>query len=287
MDLGKVDSIFRYPVKSMMGEKIEETCVTSNGVLGDRVWAVRDEVRGGIRGAKKIPQLMQLSAACIVEPTEYGSDPAAVTLADGEVIRTDDQNINARLSQALDHKVTIWPIMPKEQLDHYRRGAPDSDDLETELRQVFGRTADEPLPDLSIFPPEILEYESPPGTYFDAFPLLILSKKSLAAMNQRQPASIFDRKRFRPNLLIEDFNSVGDFPEEAWEGFRLKVGSAVLKAEVVCPRCVVTTHGFEELPKDPSIMRSLVKENNGNLGLYASVEEPGKISAGDKITRIE
>ncbi|MBT08244.1 MAG: Fe-S oxidoreductase [Gammaproteobacteria bacterium] len=287
MDLGKVDSIFRYPVKSMMGEKIEETCVTSNGVLGDRVWAVRDEVRGGIRGAKKIPQLMQLSAACIVEPTEYGSDPAAVTLADGEVIRTDDQNINARLSQALDHKVTIWPIMPKEQLDHYRRGAPDSDDLETELRQVFGRTADEPLPDLSIFPPEILEYESPPGTYFDAFPLLILSKKSLAAMNQRQPASIFDRKRFRPNLLIEDFNSVGDFPEEAWEGFRLKVGSAVLKAEVVCPRCVVTTHGFEELPKDPSIMRSLVKENNGNLGLYASVEEPGKISAGDKISRIE
>ena len=287
MDLGKVDSIFRYPVKSMMGEKIEETCVTSNGVLGDRVWAVRDEVRGGIRGAKKIPQLMQLSAACIVEPTEYGSDPAAVTLADGEVIRTDDQNINARLSQALDHKVTIWPIMPREQLDHYRRGAPDSDDLETELRQVFGRTADEPLPDLSIFPPEILEYESPPGTYFDAFPLLILSKKSLAAMNQRQPASIFDRKRFRPNLLIEDFNSLGDFPEEAWEGFRLKVGSAVLKAEVVCPRCVVTTHGFEKLPKDPSIMRGLVKENNGNLGLYASVEEPGKISAGDKITRID
>jgi len=287
MDLGKVDSIFRYPVKSMMGEKIEETCVTSNGVLGDRVWAVRDEVRGGIRGAKKIPQLMQLSAACIVEPTGYGSDPAAVTLADGEVIRTDDQNINARLSQALDHKVTIWPIMPKEQLDHYRRGAPDSDDLETELRQVFGRTADEPLPDLSIFPPEILEYESPPGTYFDAFPLLILSKRSLAAMNQRQPASIFDRKRFRPNLLIEDFNSVGDFPEEAWEGFRLKVGSAVLKAEVVCPRCVVTTHGFEKLPKDPSIMRGLVKENNGNLGLYASVEEPGKISEGDKITRID
>ena len=287
MDLGKVDSIFRYPVKSMMGEKIEETCVTSNGVLGDRVWAVRDEVRGGIRGAKKIPQLMQLSAACIVEPTGYGSDPAAVTLADGEVIRTDDQNINARLSQALDHKVTIWPIMPKEQLDHYRRGAPDSDDLETELRQVFGRTADEPLPDLSIFPPEILEYESPPGTYFDAFPILILSKKSLAAMNQRQPASIFDRKRFRPNLLIEDFNSVGDFPEEAWEGFRLKVGSVVLKAEVVCPRCVVTTHGFEKLPKDPSIMRGLVKENNGNLGLYASVEEPGKISEGDKITRID
>ena len=260
MDLGKVDSIFRYPVKSMMGEKIEETCVTSNGVLGDRVWAVRDEVRGGIRGAKKIPHLMQLSAACIVEPTEYGSYPAAVTLADGEVIRTDDQNINARLSQALDHKVTIWPIMPKEQLDHYRRGAPDSDDLETELRQVFGRTADEPLPDLSIFPPEILEYESPPGTYFDAFPLLILSKKSLVAMNQRQPASIFDQKRFRPNLLVEDFNSVGDFPEEAWEGFRLKVGSAVLKAEVVCPRCVVTTHGFEKLPKDPSIMRGLVKE---------------------------
>ena len=287
MALGKIDSIFRYPVKSMMGEKIEETQVTANGVLGDRVWAVRDEVRGGIRGAKKIPQLMQLSAACVSAPKEQGSEPAAVTLADGEVIRTDDKNINVRLSQALNHEVTIWPIMPKEQLDHYRRGAPDSDDLETELRQVFGRTSDEPLPDLSIFPPEILEYESPPGTYFDAFPLLILSKKSLEAMNQRQPASRFDQKRFRPNLLIEDFDSVDDFPEQAWEGFRLRVGSAVLKAEVVCPRCVVTTHGFEKLPKDPSIMRGLVKENNGNLGLYASVEKPGKISEGDTITKID
>ena len=287
MALGKIDSIFRYPVKSMMGEKIEETQVTSNGVLGDRVWAVRDEVRGGIRGAKKIPQLMQLSAASVSEPKEQGSEPAAVTLADGKVIRTDDKNINVRLSQALNHEVTIWPIMPKEQLDHYRRGAPDSDDLETELRQVFGRTPGEPLPDLSIFPPEILEYESPPGTYFDAFPLLILSKKSLEAMNQRQPASRFDQKRFRPNLLIEDFDSVDDFPEQAWEGFRLKVGSAVLKAEVVCPRCVVTTHGFEKLPKDPSIMRGLVKENNGNLGLYASVEKPGKISEGDTITKID
>ena len=54
--------LFRYPVKSMMGESLTETEVTEAGITGDRIWAVRDETRGGIRGGKKIPQLMTLGA---------------------------------------------------------------------------------------------------------------------------------------------------------------------------------------------------------------------------------
>ena len=56
-------AIFRYPVKSMLGESLADAAIGENGIEGDRAWATRDEVRGGIRGAKKLPQLMRFQAA--------------------------------------------------------------------------------------------------------------------------------------------------------------------------------------------------------------------------------
>ena len=58
----RVEEIRRYPVKSMAGEHLDHVDVGARGLVGDRAWAVRDEVRGGIRGAKKIPQLMRLAS---------------------------------------------------------------------------------------------------------------------------------------------------------------------------------------------------------------------------------
>ena len=49
-----VTQTWRYPVKSMIGEKLDAVEATLGGILADRGWAARDEVRGGIRGAKKI-----------------------------------------------------------------------------------------------------------------------------------------------------------------------------------------------------------------------------------------
>ncbi len=85
MQAGRLGAIYRYPVKSMMGESLQGAPIGANGIPGDRAWAVRDEVRGGIRGGKKIPGLMRLSARYPEEPTGNTSSTAEITLSDGSL----------------------------------------------------------------------------------------------------------------------------------------------------------------------------------------------------------
>lgn len=282
--VGTIAEIRRYPVKSMDGEVLDATPLGPRGLPGDRAWAVRDEVRGGIRGAKKIPALMRLSAVYPKPPAAEGSSPAVITFPDGSTCLTTDPDASARLSRALDHQVTLWPLVPAEDRDHYRRGTPTHDDFEQEMRATFARLPEEPLPDLMAFPPELFELESPPGTYFDAFPLLLVSTRALRTMQERHPESRFDVRRFRPNLVLDVTDAAGDgFPEMQWAGRRLRIGEAELDVTIACPRCVMTTHGFADLPKDPAIMRSLVRETGGQLGVYASVAVPGTVRRGDAV----
>ena len=280
--LGTVDQLWRYPVKSMMGERLDASEVSLSGVVGDRGWAARDEVRGGIRGAKKIGTLMTLAARYVIPPTAAVPTPAVeITLPDGGTTRTDAPDAASRVSRALDHEVTLWPRLPADALDHYRRGAPDSEDLLTELRQIFGRLEDEPLPDLRSMPPEIFEYESPPGTYFDAFPLMIATTASLAELRRRVPeSSKVDVRRFRPNILVDTGPAEG-FVEQEWVGRRLRLGSVEVEVVTGCPRCVMVTRGFDDLPEDRAILRSVVRDANQNLGVYANVVAAGTVHAGD------
>ena len=282
MTIGTVTGVRRYPVKSMAGETLLSTKLGERGLPGDRAWAVRDEVRGGIRGAKKLPALMTCSARYEKPPADEGSSPAEITLPDGATISTSDADASTRISEAIGSEVTLWPLLPADAVDHYLRGAPTHDDMEQELRAIFAREPDEPLPDLGIFPPEIFQYESPPGTYFDAFPLLLMSEQSLAHMQQAAPESRFDVRRFRPNLVV-DVPGDAPFPELAWRGQRLRIGSAILEVTIECPRCVMVTHGQGDLPKDPKVMRALVANAEGNLGVYAKVAQAGEIRVGDSI----
>jgi uncharacterized protein YcbX len=290
MHLGTVADLWRYPAKSMQGERLPVTeVVPVHGIVGDRAWAVRDEVRGGIRGAKKIAGLMQLAAAFEVAPTPGSpSRPIRVSLPDGSTVRSDDPGVDARLSTALGHPVTLHPLHPAEDLDHYRRGGPDHEDVLEELQDIFGREPDEPLPDLSLFPPEVLEFESPPGTYFDAYPLLLLTDRSLATLAERAPGSEVDVRRFRPNVVVavpDGAPGADDpWPEQAWVGRSLRLGDVVVDVVGPCPRCVMITRAVAELPADRSLMRTVVREADQNLGVYATVRTGGTLRAGAAVT---
>jgi uncharacterized protein YcbX len=285
MRVGTVKQIWRYPVKSMGGERLERLEVGRGGIPGDRAWAVRDEGRGGIRGAKKIPGLMRCKARYPEPPTVQRVGPAEITLPDGTTFMSDATEAATRLSKVLGQPVTLWPLLPADQLDHYRRGAPTYRNLEQELRSVFALEPDEPLPDLSVFPPEIMEFESPPGTYFDAFPLLLLTDASLAKLQSLAPRSIIDVRRFRPNFLIA---AEGEgFVETSWPGKKLRIGAVTVNVTLDCPRCVMPTLDFDDLPKDPTIMRTLVREAGQKLGVYATIATPGAVAVGDVVELVQ
>ena len=115
----------------MMGEALSEVDVGETGISGNRGWAAWDENRGDIRGKKKISQLMALAA-------QPGPATSLITAADGGSASASSEGINEWLSDKPGHPVTLWPLLPADRLDHYRRGAPDTKDFEQELRTVLG-----------------------------------------------------------------------------------------------------------------------------------------------------
>ena len=287
MQVAKVAEIHRYPVKSMLGERLRSVAVAEDGLRGDRSWAARDEGRDAIEGGRKHPALLGC-AARFIEPVADGLPIPVpeIELPDGTRLRADDPEVARRLSKLTGQPLSLWGRRPADDVAHYRRGAPDKSDIVLELHDIFARLPDEPLPDLGKLPPAIMTASTLPGTYFDCFPLFLLTNTSLASLARAQPSSRFDVRRFRPNLLLESADGQG-FPENGWVGRRIRVGEAEFAVETECPRCVMTTHAFADLPKDPKIMRTLVKENGGNVGVYAAVTRPGVVREGDAVELLD
>lgn len=280
----QVQELWRYPVKSMIGERVGAVDLVGSGIVGDREWACRDLERGGIRGAKKIAGLMRLAAA----HTDGPGSPVRITLPDGSHVLTTDDDVDARVAAAVGHPVRLEALRPAEDLDHFRRGAPDSDDLLEELQAIFGREDGEPLPDLSVFPPEVVEFESPPGTYHDAFPLLLVSTAALATLAGALPDSVVDVRRFRPSMVVDTGDEVLGHPEFEWVGRRLRMGGAELQVVTRCPRCVMVTRAVTpDVPADRAVLRHVVRELGQDLGVYATVATPGPVQVGDPVTLLD
>ena len=305
MFIGTVQQIWRHPVKSMAGEKLNECTVGPLGIPGDRGWALRDEKTGEITNGKLTPMLMECSARYLEQPTQGTSPKVRITFPDVTQVGSDDADVHSRLSQVLGKVVTLWPLQPASNKSHYRRKNAAARTLgrlsrfkvfrqalpriisltnqEAGVREMFSREAGEPIPNLSLLPAEVLEFTSPLGTYFDAYPINVLTTASLAAMSRFNPNAVWDVRRFRPNFLIETEKEFEGLVESGWSGRFLRVGSVELKCEIPCARCGMTSHGHAGLPKDPSVLRSIVKDANQNLGVYASVVQSGGISVGDPV----
>lgn len=272
-----VQEIWSYPVKSMVGETVNQCTLDEVGILGDRIWAARDLERGGIRGAKKIGGLMRLMARNLDSSTGL----VEITLPDGSTVRTDNTSVHQIVSAAIEHPIILEKLRNADDLEHFRRGAPDSENMMDELRAVFGRVDDEPLPDFSNFPPEIMEFESPPGSYYDAWPLMVMTTSALRSLAKAVPDSNMDVRRFRPSVVIDSGDEDGH-PEFSWKGKHATIGTARIEFLDACPRCVMVTRDINEtIPADKNVLRHIVRDLNQNVGVYARITQPGSFDAGD------
>ena len=273
----KVEGIWRYPVKSMAGEPLTTAFVGTRGIPGDRGWAVFDDTRGGVTGAKRIPALRAGRPRYLREPVDgEPSPPVEIALPDGSRVRGD--GAAAALSAWLGKSVSLVG------LDGSDVAAPRltlQGEAPEFVRTAMGLVEGEPDADLSALPPERLR-ELRRGNFFDALPIHLITRKTLSTLERIAPDVRWDPRRFRMNLLVEG-ELDGDYPELAWVGRRVRVGEAVLSVDTECPRCAMVTQAVDEVPHDPRVMRTLVREIHHSAGIYAAVETPGMVRVGDEV----
>lgn len=262
---GRVEGLWRYPVKSMLGEGLTTAYVNQRGLLGDRAYAFIDSSTGKLVSAKnprRWPNLFEFKAAFFeqLEPANR-LPPVAITLPGGEMVSTSSPDVDSIVSNALGRDVTLTSeSMARPCLEEYWPDIPD----------IAHRDA-------------VTVEEIMPGTFFDGAPMHLVTTATLAALSAHYPEGQFEAARFRPNLLI---NAEGDarFAENEWIGKTIAIGSHVrLEITRVTGRCVMTTLPQAALPRDLGILRAAAQWNQANVGVYATVSQGGTIAQDDPV----
>jgi uncharacterized protein len=250
---GRVEVLWRYPVKSMLGERLDRAEVSERGIEGDRAFAVLDPASGRVLSAKREPALFQCRA-------RRGNDGSVtVTLPDGKELSADEPQLEVALYGLLGREVHV--IEP--------RG-------EERTRIEMGETS-------ATTSGEASEFSGPAGMFFDSAPIHIVTTSSLKALREMVPSGRIDERRFRPNFLV-DVGETASFIEEGWVGQRVSIGGTV-EIEVLkpCGRCVMVTHAQDELPKDRAVLQTVARRNDNNLGVLGTVITPGAVALGDEV----
>lgn len=259
-----VCSLWRYPVKSMLGEQLATVAVTERGLQGDRQCALIDVETGHVVSAKnprRWPTLFAFQARFV----PGSSMSVEITFPDGQIMTESMQDVDAILSQRLGRKVTLTSVPPVQLvLEQY---APNLEGLSGQDRETTVKIL--------------------PTTFFDEAPVHLLTTATLHALQSCYPDGRFDARRFRPNMVIDTGTSAPAFLENDWKGRIVAIGSQVrLAVTSLCARCVMTTLRQQGLPQDLAILRTAVRHNHGNVGVLATVVTPGAVHEGD-VVRIE
>jgi len=288
--VGSVAELWRFPVKSMRGERLEQAELTERGLVGDRAYALIDADTGKVVSAKSVrlfPDLLGCRAA-FVEPPLSGRElpPVRIALPDGTSVFSDSSDVDRVLSACFRRDITLARVAPDDfTIDQYH---PDIEDVDpaghrdTVVEQKLGS---------AFFAEAGLASPVPVGSFFDLFPMSVLTTSTLEQLNQFRPESRFDNRRFRMNVIVG--TTEAGFIENDWIGHELTIGDAVrLNVALADPRCVMTTLAQDELPRDTEVLRTLTQHNRLQVGdagqypcagVYAVVEAPGTMRTGDRV----
>jgi uncharacterized protein YcbX len=281
-NVGSVVSLWRYPVKSMMGEELNASGVTQRGLLGDRAYALVDSSTEKVASAKNPRKWAKLFdfRATLAEPPRSGEKipPVHLALPDGTIVTSEQTDTNQILSDVLGREVTLQTREPAQR-----------EVVETTLPNPWTRSYEEYWPDMEdlTYRDTITHEAMPEGTFFDLAVIHILTTATIDRLRELYPQGRFEVRRFRPNIVVEPSSSEKGFVEDDWVGKALVIGDEVrIDITDPCPRCVMTTLPQGDLPKDPSILRTAAQHNQVNVGVYGAVLQGGTIRRGDPV-RVE
>ncbi len=286
--VGTVSQLWRYPVKSMAGEQLSSVGIDGNGVAGDRGWAVREVEADVTRNAREMPKLLQFAAAYAESPGFDNRSPAVTIITpDNAQVQSADADRDQQLSDILGRPVLLTPLHPVDDLAWYARAPmPEGVDPMQALRQIMGMEEDDPLPDFSGLPQELQGFSTPPGTYFDCYPIHIMTTSSLSTLASVGGGDDVDVRRFRPNVLIDTGDAEG-LLEVDWTGKKLRLGEVVIEMKTTTVRCSVPAHAQRDFGSSRAVGRALIENTKQHLGSYCNVLEGGKVNVGDAVELID
>jgi uncharacterized protein len=275
--IGIVQALYRYPVKSMQGEWLNDVEIGTQGVIGDRAYALR-EANGRVMTAKKWPTLLEYAARYEAPPTLKALPPLGITLPDGRTIQAEDPDASAVLSAVLGRPV----VLERAQPDQHTRAAIDP-------ATVFGDVPVETLKPGFTAATLPDSFALPPGTFFDAASIHVLASGTLAHLHRLTGEDAqLDARRFRPNIVIETEAGLEGFVEDLWLEGTIEVGERVSLVQLrPTVRCVMTTHPQADLARDRRILRSAAQYHQAEVGVWAAIGAPGTVQVGDPVVLVK
>jgi uncharacterized protein YcbX len=290
--VGTIRALWRFPVKSMLGEEVEAVDLDEGGVVGDRAFAVVDRETGKVASAKhpKLwPNLLHCRAS-FAEPPRAGNGPPAarIDLADGESVRTDADDVDDVLSRFFGREVELASAAQNGYtIDQYH---PDEEDYDPDGHR--DEVVEAQL-GAAFFNQRGLPSAVPEGSFFDLFPLSVLTTSTLDRLRELEPESSFDLRRFRMNVIVD--TPARGFVENDWVGHSLAIGDDVqLGVALLDPRCVMPSLAQTDLERDTKVLKALAKHNRLDVGgaiypcagVYAVSEAGGTIRRDDAVSLV-
>jgi uncharacterized protein YcbX len=243
MDQLRVTELWRYPVKSMLGERLDRTEVGRLGLNGDRAWSLVDLTTGFNLTARREPSLLTASAR-LAGPTV--DDGVVITLPDGT-------------TTADDRVLSSWIGRPVE----LRAAAPDE-----------AGTYETPLDETEIG--SWVQWNGPPGSFHD-------STRTMVSLASTTTIGRWDRRRFRLNVILDGAGEDDLVGRTLHIGDVTLTVTKPIDRCVMVTRPQPAVGPEPALERDLSVLQTINRERQQLLGIAALVDSGGSISVGDPV----
>jgi uncharacterized protein YcbX len=258
--IGRVDSLWRYPVKSMRGEEMPEMFVGYGGVYGDRLYAFTTS-----ENAPGFPYFTGRDRRQMIlyRPTFRFPEKAARPVNLAEADKHNAAPLSASAAELMLDVETpdgkVYAIDDPELAEHLRAGLDQKHELTL-------HRSDRALA--------------------DARPLSLFSVQTVSAL-AHESATAIDKRQFRANIYL-DLPNTEPFAEEQWIGRSLRIGSKLVVTPVDRDgRCMMITLDPETAAKSPAVLKTVAQKHDGKAGLYSAALVEGLVRKGDPVELLD